>query len=312
MQDQIFSFRNGSGGSSAHGSIDSTFSSKAVFSPRTTLLFSSLGTSQTFRLSFNRAFRAPSFVNTLLDTTFFTDVDLGAAGPFALTTLAKATRSLKEEALTAYEAGYIGGFGRMTVGAAVYLNHTKNMIQFTRASYYTSSHPPVGWPVPPAVLDQLVAQGRGLPSRYTYLNYDRISDHGVELSADINVTRRVLGIRELHVAGRSEADRVRYLGAEPAADTPIQRGSEPHARAVFSAASRQLRRHSLLAGRAQGYDGPDQGVHTGGRRRSVCTRPTARMTVAVRATNLLNQPMQQHVFGDVIRRTVIGEVRFEF
>jgi hypothetical protein len=36
------------------------------------------------------------------------------------------------------------------------------------------------------------------------------------------------------------------------------------------------------------------------------------MTVAIRATNLLNKVAQQHVFGDLIRRTVTGEVRFLF
>ena len=36
------------------------------------------------------------------------------------------------------------------------------------------------------------------------------------------------------------------------------------------------------------------------------------MTVAVRARNLLNRPIQQHYFGDIIRRTLIGEVRFQF
>ena len=37
-----------------------------------------------------------------------------------------------------------------------------------------------------------------------------------------------------------------------------------------------------------------------------------KMTVAFRGKNLFNRPVQQHVFGDVIRRTVTGEVRFEF
>ena len=60
-----------------------------------------------------------------------------------------------------------------------------------------------------------------------------------------------------------------------------------------------------------GYEGPTEaytlvdggfGVHSTDRT----------MTVAVRGTNLLNKPVQQHVFGHVIRRTVTGEVRFEF
>jgi hypothetical protein len=36
------------------------------------------------------------------------------------------------------------------------------------------------------------------------------------------------------------------------------------------------------------------------------------MTVSVSGRNLLNQPVPQHVFGDVIRRTLTGEVRFAF
>ena len=261
------------------------------------------------RLSFNRAFRAPSFVNTLLDTTFFTDIDLGAAGPFALTTLAEGNPQLKEEALTAYEAGYIGGFGRLMLGAAVYLNQTKNMIQFSRPEHYTSSHPPVGWPVPPAVLDQLVAQGRGLPSRFTYLNYDRISDHGVELSADVNVR-----------AGWSGFTNYTWQADPRPTGFDISDLNLPPTHRLNAGASLTRGRYfGSLSGsfvdaafwQDVGYDGPTKaytlvdggvGVHS----------TDGTMTVAVRATNLLNQPIQQHVFGDVIRRTVIGEVRFEF
>jgi hypothetical protein len=35
-----------------------------------------------------------------------------------------------------------------------------------------------------------------------------------------------------------------------------------------------------------------------------------RVTTLVRATNLLNQDIQQHVFGDIIKASVVGEVRF--
>ena len=36
------------------------------------------------------------------------------------------------------------------------------------------------------------------------------------------------------------------------------------------------------------------------------------ITVTARATNLLNKRVQQHAFGDVIRRAITGEVRFRF
>ena len=34
------------------------------------------------------------------------------------------------------------------------------------------------------------------------------------------------------------------------------------------------------------------------------------ITTLVKVTNLFNQSIQQHVFGDILRRTVVGEVRF--
>ena len=35
------------------------------------------------------------------------------------------------------------------------------------------------------------------------------------------------------------------------------------------------------------------------------------VTTLVRATNLLNQDIQQHVFGDIMKASVVGEVRFK-
>ena len=34
------------------------------------------------------------------------------------------------------------------------------------------------------------------------------------------------------------------------------------------------------------------------------------ITTLLKATNLFNQSIQQHIFGDILRRTVVGEVRF--
>ena len=132
------------------------------------------------RLSFNQAFRAPSFVNSYLDTTFVTPLELPGVGSFQFPTRVEGNRQLEAERLTAYEAGYTGKFGRSTLGAAVYLNRTRNMIQFAKAADYTSESPPAGWPLPSGALDLLKAQGHGLPARFTYLNYEGITDRGVD------------------------------------------------------------------------------------------------------------------------------------
>ena len=34
------------------------------------------------------------------------------------------------------------------------------------------------------------------------------------------------------------------------------------------------------------------------------------ITTLLKVTNLFNQSIQQHIFGDILRRTVVGEVRF--
>lgn len=283
---------------------------KAVVSPRTTLLIKPRP-EHTIRLSYNRAFRAPSFVNSYLDTSFQTEIDLGPAGPFQVPVAAVGNELLKEEALTAYEAAYNLSFGRVTAGAAVYVNRVKNAIQFTQIESYTSSAPPPGWPLPPAVLDLLISQGRGLPSRFSYLNFERITDRGVELAGDMRLTSdlsafanyswqdqpRASGfdIGELNLPPRhrvnvgANAAHGRYFGNLSASfvDSAFWQDVLPDHKGNTTA-------YTLVDGAF--------GIHSS----------DGLMTVTARGTNLLNKRVQQHVFGDVIRRAVTAEVQFRF
>ena len=283
---------------------------KAVFSPRTSFLFKPQA-NQTFRLSFNRAFRAPSFVNSFLDTTIVTGVDLGAAGPFEFQTVAEGNAELEAEALTAYEAAYIAGFGRITVGAAAYLNHTRNMIQFTSSDYYTSGNPPSGWPVPPAALDLLIAQGRGLPARYTYLNFPHISDHGVELSVDMVVTPGISTFA--NYTWQADPDPIGFDVSELNLP-PTHRfngGASITQGRYFGSMSASYVDTAFWQDVLQGFQGPTDAYTLVDAAFGVNSSDNG-MTVAVRATNVFNKAVQQHVFGDIIRRSVTGEVRFEF
>ena len=36
------------------------------------------------------------------------------------------------------------------------------------------------------------------------------------------------------------------------------------------------------------------------------------ITTLVKVTNLFNEDIQQHIFGDIIKRSVVGEVRFTY
>jgi hypothetical protein len=36
-----------------------------------------------------------------------------------------------------------------------------------------------------------------------------------------------------------------------------------------------------------------------------------KVTTTVKSTNILNRTVQQHIFGDLLRRSVVGEVRID-
>ena len=171
------------------GRVDKfTVLDNAVFSPRTTFMIKP-DRDHTFRISYNQAFRAPSLVNNFLDVTILQSFDLGLINPalagqqFVFPIQATGNQGLSEESLTAYEIGYTGTFARKyTFGAAFYVNETTDNIIFTQSATYNSANPPPGWPLPPAVLDLLNLLGSGIPSNFTYLNFKKVRDKGVELS----------------------------------------------------------------------------------------------------------------------------------
>ena len=153
----------------------------AQFSPRTSLMFKPTA-DQTFRVSFNRAYRAPSVINNYLDTTIVNQLNLGAINPALAGQVynfpVKAVGSnvgvppvvppqdLVENSMTAYEVGYTGIIRkRATVSAAFFLNDAKNDIFFTQVASYRAATPPPGWPLPPFVLEALYCPPGTTPSQ---------------------------------------------------------------------------------------------------------------------------------------------------
>jgi outer membrane receptor protein involved in Fe transport len=261
---------------------------RAVMSPRTALLVKPRP-NQTIRFSFNRAFRAPSFINSFLETGFLTEVDLGPAGKFKVPTVATGNRNLSEEGVTAYEVGYIGGFGPTTLGAAAYVNRTKNMIMFTQAEAFTSVS----------------------PARFTYMNFDAVRDRGLELSLETRVTPALTAF-----ANYSWQD-----DPEPTGFSVSELNLPPSHRVNAGVGFSRGRYFGSLSGSFvdnafwQDWDprfvGPTAAYSTldGG---FGVRSADGTMTVAARATNLFNKSVHEHVFGDLITRAITGEVIFRF
>jgi outer membrane receptor protein involved in Fe transport len=294
------------------GRIDK-FSSieNAVFSPRTTLMFKP-ESNQTFRVSFNRAFRAPSLINNHLDVTILTPVTLPVVGQFAFPTQAIGNPDLEEESLTAFEVGYTGVVApRTTFSAAVYWNNTDGSIGFTPVAFFSAAAPPPGWPLPPAFVPP-----NTLPSRFTYLNLGTIKDKGVELGVDtavnaflnlfVNYSYQWMPEIEDFPAGATINDvnwpaknrfnagfnftYEKWLG-----NLSVNYTDEAFWQDVLDARFAGTTDAFTLVNAAVGYRWFNDKIVT-----------------SLKLTNIGNQEIQQHIFGDVMRRQVVGEVRFAF
>jgi outer membrane receptor protein involved in Fe transport len=293
----------------------------AVFSPRTALLVKP-DPHHTVRLSYNRAYRAPSLVNNFLDVTITEPIDLT---PFAALNPALAGRTyllpiqavgnedLDEQTMNAYELGYTGIINnRATVSAAVYLNETRDDIFFTELTEfrYHALNPPPGWPLPPQVLALIPPDGT-LPARFTYLNLGRVRQKGFELGIDavavpgVNVFANYsyqatpdpdFDLSELNLPPKNRFN----TGFHFSRDRYFGNLSLSYTDSAFWQDVLDVRFH----GPTDSYTlvSVGAGLRWGGER----------LVTSVKITNLGNREVQQHVFGDVIKRQVVGEVRVGF
>jgi iron complex outermembrane receptor protein len=283
----------------------------AVFSPRTTFMYKPAA-DQAFRVSFNRAFRAPSLINNHLDVTILTPVTLPGVGLFAFPTRAVGNPGLEQETLTAFELGYTGVIGRRTtVTASVYWNNTDGSIGFTPVTFYSPAAPPPGWPLPPAFVPV-----NTLPSSYTYLNLGTVKDKGVELGADASVNRYLnvfanysyqwmpeiedfpagLTINDINWPAKNRFNLgfnfnyQRYLG-----NLSVSYTDQAYWQDVLDV---------RFAGTTDAFTLVNGGFGVKWLGEKVVT--------SIKVTNLANQEVQQHIFGDILRRQVVGEARFTF
>jgi iron complex outermembrane receptor protein len=289
----------------------------AVFSPRTTFMVKPVP-AQTFRVSFNRAFRAPSFINNFLNTTIVNQVSLAPINPqlgvFNFPVRAVGDPNLKQETMTAYEVGYTGVlYNRATLTAAFYVNETENGINFARTGIYRSTNPPPGWPAPLAVLDLLATTGRAIPSTFTYLNLSKYRDKGIELGVDTAINRHLNAFANYSYQWNPEA-----LNLSTVLELNLPPNNRFNAGFNFNY-SRYLGNLSVsYTDQAFWQDVLDARYHGTTDAYTLINGGFGvrwagdRLVTSIKATNLANKEIMQHVFGDVIKRQIVGELRFGF
>jgi outer membrane receptor protein involved in Fe transport len=292
-----------------------------VFSPRTALLIKPQE-NQTFRVSYNRAYRSPSVINNFLDVTLVEPLPLGLINPalapkvYLIPIRAMGNENLTETSLDAYEVGYTGVVaGRTVLSAAFYVNKAKNDIFFTENidQRWTAAKPPPGWtaiPLPPAIIPLIRPQG--FPASFTYKNFGETTQKGLELGVDTSMNQYMSFFANYSYQTKPEPKGfdISELNLPPKNRFNVGT-SFTYSRVLgnFSVSySDKAFWQDVLDDRYHGTTKAYTLVNAGFGVRWF----TDQLTTSVKATNLGNQDVQQHVFGDVIKRQVVGELRVQF
>lgn len=295
-----------------------------VFSPRVALILKP-APDHSVRVSYNKAFRSPSLINNYLDTAIINQLNLGAINPalsgviYNFPLVAVGNEALTEESIDSYEVGYTGVINnRATVSAAVYYTVNRDQIFFTQTARYRASAPPPRWPLPAFILEVLppacttaVCNTGGLPSAFSYLNLGEVKNKGIELGIDGAISEAVNAF-------------VNYsYQAEPDPDFPLSELNLPPQNRVNAGLSFTQGRflgnvsvtyvddavwQDVLDSR---FTGPTE-AYTQVNGAFGVKFAREKVTATIKGINLSNQEIQSHVFGDILKRQVIGELRFMF
>jgi iron complex outermembrane receptor protein len=289
-----------------------------VFSPRTTFMIKPRE-SQTIRLSYNRAYRSPSVVNNFLDVTIAEPINLGAFSPalagriYPLPIRSVGNPDLEEQSLDAFEVGYTGVVrGRSTLSASVYVNRTKNDILFTedRSARYTATNPPPGWPLPAAVI--ALVPGGSFPALFTYLNFGEVTQKGIELGLDTWLGSGINAFANYSYQADPEPDGFDISELNLPPNNRFNVGMGYNSRRALASLTISYTDEAfwqdVLDDRFHGTTEAYTLVNGGFGLKWFSDQ----LTTSVKIINLANQEVQQHVFGDVMKRQLVFEVRATF
>jgi len=269
---------------------------------------------------------------------------LGPAGPIIAPIVTKpfplivnniGNPNLKEQSIDAYEIAYTGNFGaKTTVGFAVYTNKTNDSINFVSLvdnptfpgfTLYSPVDPPPGMTGQQLTIINTLLRAVGQPALALpkngapYLNLGPIRNRGFEISLDQSITNAWSAFVNYSYQDdpkplTPDADQLPY----PISEVNVPPANRFNAGVNFS--DRRVTGSLSLsyadkafwtdvldltyAGYSDGYTMVNASVGV--------RWADGKITTSLKATNLLDQDIQQHVFGDIMKRTIIGEVRFRF
>ena len=310
-------------------------------SPRVALIWSPVP-GHSFKASFSRAFRAPSAVENFMELSFvggyipLDEFDPSLTEPFPLVVNMYGNPDLKAETIDSFEIGYsaVLNGGLTHLDANIYVSEihdklanftsTEALIEAGVEPYYSSENPPPGWPLNPIVIDflALIPPPDGpvyLPANLMYLNIGSIRSAGLELSAR-HTFRRGLTLfgnysyqilpELLDPVGDPNRPRSDTINTPPY--HRVNAGATYNGQTYLGNLTVNYSDRAFFAQGIQpfyyGYSDSYTLVTVSvGRRWS-----DGWVTTNIKVLNLLDDPVKQHVFGDLMRRTVMLEALFRF
>jgi outer membrane receptor protein involved in Fe transport len=225
--------------------------------------------------------------------------------------------NLEPQTLDAFETSYSSSLfgGRAHATAAYYLTESRNDMILTQTGSYSSTNVPAGWPLPPSVLNALIAgnvfgPGLGLPSVLSFQNLGEVRNMGAETSVDTQLHRYVsmfanyswqakpvpkdFPISKINLPPTNRANiGLNFNYQRVLGDIAVQYTSSAYFRDVLDATY-------------AGFTQPFTVLNVGG---GVHLTPKAMLMVKVR--NLTDEPVQNHLFGDLLKRQVVAELRLK-
>jgi iron complex outermembrane recepter protein len=291
--------------------LDEVQTSGPAVSPRVSVLFKP-AEPHGLRFSVSRAYRAPTPVENFLDLPTGYPVDLGPGATVLVPFSVVGNTSLDEVRSLGFELGYTGVLVRRhTFQATAYRAFASDTIQIGTTEFYSPDDPPATWPFPAPTVPRFA-----LPKTASYRNTGKIRNQGLELSLNSAWPGGLWSALSYTYQAKP-----RLTDVAPGFEFAINDPPRQQASALLGW-TRAPWRGSLgviYTGRAFWTDVvvADPRLH-GFTKSFVLTNlsasyaiPRTPLELTLKATNLFDHAVQQHVFGDIIGREISAYVRLD-
>lgn len=320
---------------------------ETLFSPRAAFVVNPAAT-HAVRFVYSQGYRSPSmfesFLESYVDTRLAEPIDLGIFDPLLRGRIAHlpilyafgnererlfrrgrpAARPV-QPSLRAFELGYTANIApRSLVSAAFYVNRMRNEVAFTVAQRYFPEDSPIGngWPLPISAL--ALIPGRSLPEGFVYRTLGDVSRKGFELDVSNSVNDAVNVFANYTWQGGPDpgvfANPMFRLVSAPSEVWSLSTPPRHRLNGGVTFNSDRWLGSASISRTSQAFwaDVLDERYH-GTTAAYILVNASVgkrwhlqRFVTSLGVMNLLNQQIQQHIFGDIVQRRLVAELRVTF